>query len=132
MSRKRLLTGIKGLDQVLDGGYPQNSMNVIMGAPGAGKSILSDQLVFSNASKERPAIYFTTFSEPLEKFILNSQAYSFFDPRKVGVEVLYEDLGQPIREKGYAALPALIAEYLTERHPKVLVFDSFKALTELA
>ena len=132
MSRKRLLTGIKGLDQVLDGGYPENSMNVIMGAPGAGKSILAEQLVFANASKERPAIYFTTFSEPLEKFILNSQAYSFFDPQKVGVEVLYEDLGQPVREKGYAALPTLIAEYLVERHPKVLVFDSFKALTELA
>ncbi len=132
MSRKRLSTGIQGLDEVLGGGYPEHSLNVIMGSPGAGKSILAEQLVFANASKERPAIYFTTFSEPLEKFILNSQAYSFFDPGKVGVEVLYEDLGQPIREKGYAALPGLITEFLTERRPKVLVFDSFKALTELA
>jgi circadian clock protein KaiC len=107
-------------------------MNVIIGSPGAGKSILAEQLVFANASKKRPAIYFTTFSEPLEKFILNSQSYSFFDPGKVGVEVLYEDLGKPIREKGYATLPDFIMEFVTERRPKILVFDSFKALTELA
>ncbi len=132
MIRKRLSTGIQGLDEVLGGGYPENSLNVIMGSPGAGKSILAEQLVFANATQERPALYFTTFSEPLEKFILNSQAYSFFDPDKVGVEVLYEDLGHTVREKGYAALPGLIAEFLAERHPKILVFDSFKALTELA
>src|SRR5688500_12120393 len=98
MSRKRLPTGIKGLDQVLSGGFPENSINVIMGSPGAGKSILAEQLVFANATRERPAVYFTTFSEPLEKFILNSQEYSFFKPDKVGVEVLYEDLGGPLRE----------------------------------
>lgn len=132
MSRKRLSTGIKGLDQVLGGGYPENSLNVIMGSPGAGKSILAEQLVFANASKEHPALYFTTFSEPVEKFILNSQAYSFFDPRKVGVEVLYEDLGNLLREKGYAALPDLIAEFVAKHRPRVIVFDSFKALSDLA
>lgn len=132
MIRKRLSTGIQGLDEVLGGGYPESSLNVIMGAPGAGKSILAEQLVFANASKDRPALYLSTFSEPLEKFILNSQAYSFFEPDRVGVDVLYEDLGLAVREKGYAALPGLIAEFLTERHPKILVFDSFKALTELA
>jgi len=132
MNAKRISTGIKGLDQVLGGGYPENSMNVIIGSPSAGKSILAEQLVFANASKERPAIYFTTFSEPLEKFILNSQSYAFFHPEEVGIKVLYEDLGQPVREKGFAALPDLILEFLTQRHPRLLVFDSFKALTELA
>ena len=132
MSRKRLPTGIKGLDQVLGGGYPENSLNVIMGSPGAGKSILAEQLVFAGASKERPALYLTTFSEPIEKFIQNSQAYSFFEPAKIGVEVFYEDLGQPIREKGYAALTDLIMEFVTKQRPRILVFDSFKALAELA
>jgi len=132
MSGKRVSTGIKGLDQVLGGGYPENSMNVIMGSPGAGKSILAEQMAFTNATKERPAMYLTTFSEPLEKFIVNSQSYSFFDAGKVGVEVLYEDLGLPIREKGYAELPALLTEFLTARHPQILVIDSFKALSELA
>lgn len=132
MNRKRLHTGIKGLDQVLGGGYPENSLNVIMGDPGAGKSILAEQIAFTNATKERPAIYLTTFSEPIEKFIQNSQAYTFFSPARVGVEVLYEDLGQPIRDKGYAALPGLILEFITKHRPRVLVFDSFKAIAELA
>jgi len=132
MNRKRLNTGIKGLDEVLGGGYPVNSLNVLMGNPGAGKSILAAQVAFANATKERPAIYLTTFSEPIEKFIQNSQAYSFFKPDKVGVEVLYEDLGLPVREKGYAALPGLVLDLITKHRPRILVIDSYKAIAELA
>ncbi|HLY75182.1 MAG TPA: ATPase domain-containing protein [Planctomycetota bacterium] len=132
MNRKRLSTGTEGLDQVLGGGYLENSLNVIMGAPGTGKTILAEQLVFAQATRERPALYLTTYSEPLEKLILNTQAYPFFDVSKIGVEVLYEDLAVGIREKGYSALPDLIMGFLSQRHPRVLVIDSYKALCELA
>lgn len=132
MNRKRLSTGIDGLDQVLSGGYLENSINVIMGAPGTGKTLLAEQLIFRNAAKERPGLYLTTLSEPLERFILNTQSYPFFDPKKVGVEVQYEDLGLSLRDKGFAALPDLVSELLTERRPKILVIDSFKALSEIA
>jgi len=50
----------------------------------------------------------------------------------VGVEVQYEDLGLLIREKGFAALADVISGFLTERHPKIIVIDSIKALTEIA
>lgn len=132
MNRKRLSTGVKGLDEVLGGGFLENSINVIMGSPGSGKTILAEQLVFANATKERPALYLTTFSEPLEKFILNSQTYPWFAQGKVGVEVHYEDLALGIRDKGFAALPDLITGFLTERRPRILVIDSFKALSEIS
>jgi len=103
-----------------------------MGGPGSGKTILVQQLAFANATPERPALYLTTLSEPLEKFFANSQGYSYFDASKVGVSVFYEDLGQVLREQGYRALPDVIGELLSQRRPKILIIDSFKSLTELA
>jgi circadian clock protein KaiC len=128
---QRVKTGSAELDQVLHGGFPLNSINVIMGAPGTGKTILAEQLVFANAIAGGPALYLTTFSEPLEKFISNGQAYSFFDAAQVGGAVLYEDLGLLIRERGITALAEIITEMLVQRKPRLIVIDSFKALNEL-
>lgn len=56
---QRLATGVPGLDAVLNGGLPEYSFNLIVGEPGAGKTTLAHQIMFANASPERPALYFT-------------------------------------------------------------------------
>src|SRR5262249_9314722 len=132
MSRPRIKSGCDGLDQVLHGGFPANSLNLVMGGPGSGKTILVQQLAFANATAERPALYLTTLSEPLERFFANSQEYAYFDSGSVGVSIFYEDLGQLVREQGYRSLPDIISELLSQRRPRILVIDSFKSLTELA
>ena len=56
----RLLpSGVPGLDTVLGGGLPEYSFNLIAGEPGAGKTTLAQQIAFSRASAEAPALYFT-------------------------------------------------------------------------
>ena len=128
---ERLKTGNDELDHVLRGGFPLNSINLIMGAPGTGKTILAEQLVFANATDQSPALYLTTLSEPLEKFISNGQEYKFFKSDKVGGTVLFEDLGFILRQRGITALPEVTSELLAKIKPRVLVIDSFKALNEL-
>ena len=64
----RLASGSPRLDTVLGGGILCNSINLIMGRPGTGKTILAQQYLFHNATTERPALYLSTVSEPLEKF----------------------------------------------------------------
>ena len=59
---EKIPTGSAGLDEVLHGGIPINTINVIMGAPGTGKTILAEQIAFANATPEAPAIYLTTNS----------------------------------------------------------------------
>jgi len=127
----KIKTGSAGLDEILFGGIPANTITVIMGAPGTGKTILAEQLAFSQATAEAPALYLTTMSEPLEKFIMHGQSYSFFDSSKVGVSVFYEDLGLMLRERGLANLPEIITEMLVARRPRLVFIDSFKALNEL-
>jgi circadian clock protein KaiC len=127
----RVTSGSPELDQVLHGGFPVNTINVIMGAPGSGKTILTEQLVFANAGAESPALYLTTLSEPLDKFITHGQTYAFFDSAKVGETIFYEDLGLLIRERGIGALAEIVTEMVAQRRPRLIVIDSFKALTEL-
>ncbi len=131
MTPDKIPTGCPGLDEVLEGGIPSNTINVIMGAPGTGKTILAEQFAFSNATPEAPALYLTTLSEPLEKFIVHGQRHSFFDVAKVGESVFYEDLGIMLRDSGVEKLPELVTQLLIERRPKFVFIDSFKAINEL-
>ena len=61
---RRLSTGVPGLDQILGGGLPEFSFNLIAGAPGAGKTTLAQQIMFALARPDRPALYFTVLGEP--------------------------------------------------------------------
>lgn len=131
MKVERLSTGNKELNEILAGGFPRNSINVVMGAPGTGKTILVEQLAFAAATPERPALFLTTLSEPLEKFVKHGQTYDFFDADKVGAAVVYEDLGVMLRARGLTALPLIVTELIATHHPSLLIIDSYKALGQL-
>lgn len=131
MAGEKITTGIPGLDEVLCGGLPANTIAVVMGAPGTGKTILAEQIAFANATPQTPALYLTTLSEPLEKFIAHGQTYDFFDSAKIGESVFYEDLGLLVRKQGVTFLPEAVTSLVTTHRPKFIFIDSFKALNEL-
>jgi circadian clock protein KaiC len=66
---KQLPSGVPGLDEILGGGIPEFSFNIIAGAPGCGKTTLAHQFMFANATNERPALYFTILGEPALKML---------------------------------------------------------------
>ena len=126
---ERVSSGSERFDAVVGGGLLANSINVVMGLPGSGKTILAQQYVFENARVDRPAVYFSTVSEPLEKILRYGQTLSFFDPSAIGSRVFYEDLGSSLG--GPDALTETLGRVvaaLRERRPGLLVIDSFKAL----
>jgi circadian clock protein KaiC len=128
----RLLSGHGPLDAVLGGGLPANAISLLMGLPGTGKTIIAQQYVFQNARPERPAVYFSTVSEPLEKIVRFGQSLDFFDRSAVGRSVFYEDLGSTVNSDGLAGVTKQITTVLRERHPGLVVIDSFKALHAFA
>jgi circadian clock protein KaiC len=128
----RFLSGHEPLDAVLGGGLPANAISLIMGLPGTGKTIIAQQYVFQNAHPERPAVYFSTVSEPLEKIVRFGQSLDFFDRAAVGRSVFYEDLGATVNNDGLAGVTRQVATVLKERHPALIVIDSFKALHAFA
>jgi KaiC/GvpD/RAD55 family RecA-like ATPase len=56
---QKLSSGVPGLDEVLGGGIPELSFNLIAGGPGTGKTTLAQQIMFACASPERPALFIT-------------------------------------------------------------------------
>ena len=79
----RILAGEPRLDEILGGGLPPNAINLIMGLPGSGKTILAQQYLFANATRTAPGLYLTTVSEPLEKVLRYGQTLEFFDATAV-------------------------------------------------
>lgn len=132
MNGDRLHSGNQPLDEVLGGGLPGNGISIIMGLPGTGKTIIAQQYTFHNARPDRPAVYFSTLSEPLEKIVRFGQSLDFFDAAAVGRSVFYEDLGQVANRDGLTGVGDHVTAVLKERRPGLVVIDSFKALHALA
>ncbi|MCA9736679.1 MAG: ATPase domain-containing protein [Gemmatimonadota bacterium] len=130
-SEQRLGTGIPHLDDILGGGFPRNSINVLMGHPGTGKTVLAQQLVFHNAREGRPLLYLTTLSEPLPKVITYLQGFDYYDPQRLLDRVVYEDLGAEIAEFGPSAVVDRVRAAIREIGPAVIIIDSFKAIHDL-
>ena len=128
----RLSSGSERLDGVLEGGLPLNGINLIIGLPGTGKTILAQQYMFHNATAERPALYLSTVSEPLEKILRYGQSMKFFDMSAVGSSVIYDDLGQRLNSDGLSGVLEQLVELLREHRPGLIVIDSFKALRAYA
>lgn len=61
---KRIKTGIKGLDQLLKGGIPKAVNILIIGAPGAGKTTLAREIIYSSLKNNLKVIYITTAEPP--------------------------------------------------------------------
>jgi circadian clock protein KaiC len=128
MMTDRISSGAESLDVVLGGGLPRDGITLIVGLPGSGKTILAQQFVFANARPERPALYLSTVSEPLEKILRYGQTLTVFEPAKVGKSVYYEDLGSSVHEGALSGVLDRVRGLIRERRPAVIVIDSFKAL----
>jgi circadian clock protein KaiC len=129
---RQLATGVPGLDQILGGGMPEFSFNVIAGAPGAGKTTLAQQIMFSLASPERPALYFTVIGEPPLKMLRYQQQFSFFDADRVHDSIHYINLSQDL---GTGSLEKVFERIVTEveaASPGLVVVDSFRSVAQAA
>jgi circadian clock protein KaiC len=128
----RITTGNPQADEILGGGFPCNSINIVMGQPGTGKTIFAEQLLFHNATGDRPLLYVTTLSEPMNKVVGYVQRFDFFEAERLGADIQYEDLGAALSERGPAALTNWLGDAIKTRSPKIIVIDSFRAIHDLA
>ncbi|MEO8945303.1 MAG: ATPase domain-containing protein [Gemmatimonadaceae bacterium] len=123
-----LATGIPGLDSVLGGGLPEYSFNIIAGVPGAGKTTMAQQIVFANATVERPALYFTVLGESTLKMIRYQRRFRFFKPELVGTAVRFINLSAEVLGQDLNQVLARIITDVERYKPKIVVLDSFRTI----
>jgi circadian clock protein KaiC len=128
----KLPTGVRGLDEILGGGIPEFSFNIIAGSPGGGKTTLAHQIVFANATPKNPALYFTVLGEPTIKMLRYQQQYSFFDESKLRTAIRFINLSDVVLEKDLNAVFDEIARQVTEINPGIVVVDSFRTVIRKA
>ena len=129
---RRLPTGVRGLDEIMGGGLPEFSFNIITGGPGCGKTTLAHQILFANATRKAPALYFTILGEPAIKMLRYQQQYSFFDAAKVNTVIRFVNLSDVVRDKDLDAVFAEIAREVAATNPRLVVVDSFRSVEHKA
>ncbi len=124
-------TGIKGLDQVLNGGFNHPSTVLIAGTAGAGKTTFVMQSLFNAAKEGETCMFISAISEPvamMETFVSN---YSFFDyslleKKKISLFNVEED----VLKSGAPAVINFIEEKIRMHKPGRIAIDPVTVLAE--
>ncbi len=124
----RLTTGVPGLDEVLGGGLPEFSFNLIAGSPGSGKTTLAHQIMFALATPERPALYFTVLGEPPLKMLRYQQQFDFFDNEAINHRVRFINLSEDAMAGNLDRVLQRIVEEVTLHSPGLVFVDSFRSV----
>lgn len=125
---RHLATGVPGLDAILGGGLPEFSFNLIVGLPGSGKTTLAHQIMFTLATRERPALYFTVLGEPPLKMLRYQQQFSFFDVNKIDAAIRLVNLTDEVATGDFDQVLARITEEVVATSPALIFVDSFRSV----
>ncbi|MGQ9577553.1 MAG: RAD55 family ATPase [Candidatus Aminicenantales bacterium] len=129
---ERIATRVPNLDRILGGGLAANSLVLVSGNPGSGKTVLTNQIVYGLTNPKRKALIVTTVSEPLSRLLRYIQEFSFFDVEKVAEAVIYEDIGPYLLGTNGEKAWERMEELILKTQPAFLVIDSIRAVHDLS
>lgn len=129
---RRLATGVPGLDDLLGGGLPEFSFNLLAGTPGSGKTTLAHQIMFSLANPDRRALFFTVLGEPPLKMLRYQQQFPFFDIEKINDSIKFVNLASDLLDGNFDRVLARIAEEVQNFSPSLVFVDSFRSVAQSA
>ena len=129
VSIRSLPTGVPGMDHLLGGGIPEFSFNVIAGTPGSGKTTLAHHLMFSLASPQDRALFFT-LGEPSLKMLRYQQQFQFFDINRVSESIRYVNLSPDLLNGDFERVKARIADHVKDYAPSFVFVDSFRSVVQ--
>jgi len=134
---EKVSTGIPGLDDVLEGGYPANSMLLVQGEPGSGKSTVGLQFMVAGAARGDKAL-FVSLSQTHEELQAIADGHGL-DISALSI-VTMDSLGSTA-ERSYSIdtnelmlseLMRALYDTLDSHDPDLLVFDSLLELRLLS
>jgi len=123
-----LATGVPGLDEVLGGGLPEFSFNLLAGTPGCGKTTLAHQIMFALATPERTALYFTVLGEPPLKMLRYQQQFDFFDAEAIEKSVRFVNLSEETLAGDLNLVLARMMAEVQDFNPALVFVDSFRSV----
>ncbi len=132
--RERCVTGIEGLDRILDGGIPRGNTVLISGTVGTGKTSIGIEFLVRGALYGENSLYLSV-TEPTDKLLRNVIPFDFWDDKLmksgklqfVDLPRIYEklelDKDELSLEEGRRLTDAILG-LVDEGHIRRLVLDS--------
>ncbi len=128
----RISTGVPGLDTVLGGGVFEGGIYIIQGAPGAGKTILGNQICFAQAARGRNALYVTLLAESHARMMGHMRRLQFFDETAVPDRMSYVGAFKMLEDDGLRGLLDVVRREVRTRQANTLVLDGLITLHDKA
>jgi circadian clock protein KaiC len=124
----RVSSGIPGFDELVEGGFPDPSIILLYGEPGAGKSVFSLQYLMYGARNGEKGVYITTLSEKFRWMVKFMSEFKFFNPEyfENGM-ITYDDFQTKITSDETVMLSHM-RDLLGREMPRRLVIDSITPL----
>ena len=128
----RVPTGIPGLDTVLRGGLLKGGVYIVQGTPGAGKTILANQMCFSHVASGGRAAYVTLLAESHTRMFQHLRPMAFFDETVIPERLYYVSAFRMLEDEGLKGLIDLLRREIRSHRASLLVLDGLVAAEETA
>ena len=131
----KTLTGIRGLDEITNGGLPNGRCTLLAGGPGCGKTVLALQILVNGAKRGEAGI-FVAFEEDSTRIVANAATFGWDLPDLQNKELFFLD-GKPRPEDIWSGdfditgLLATLKAKADQISAKRIVFDSIDVLLSL-
>jgi circadian clock protein KaiC len=130
---QRVVSGVARLDFILNGGFFKGGTYTLFGPPGAGKTIIANQLCFNHiAGTGESCVYLTVLAESHGKMVQHLSSLQFFDPKVVGSKLKYIAAYQTLRSEGLDGVLRLARATLLKERPGILVIDGLESIEQAA
>lgn len=129
---RRVPTGVPGLDLVLGGGLLAGGVYIVMGAPGAGKTILANQIAFHHAGEGGRVLFVTLLAESHDRMLAHLRPMRFVDEAAIGSRVVYMSGYRVLDDVGLAGLLELLRRAIREHAVTMLVLDGLVTAEAIA
>lgn len=131
----RVKTGIEGLDVLSRGGFPRNSVNLVSGPAGSGKTLLATQFFFNGARDNGDAGLYLVLEENRENIVRAMKGFGMDleGPESEG-RLFLIDLGEirTEQERGVVSFREImdfLDSFTAKANPKRLVLDSLPVVS---
>lgn len=127
---ERIATGVPGLDEVLKGGFFEGAVYIVRGTPGAGKTILANQICFQHARQGKRALFVTLLAENHARMLQHLEQMSFYDSHFIPKYVYYISAFRVLEENGLKGMMDLLRREMRAHEATILVLDGLIAVEE--
>lgn len=126
----RLPTGVPGLDAIMHGGFLPGAVFIVRGTPGAGKTILANQMCFNHAQSGGRALFVTLLSESHSRMREHMEQLSFYDASAIPERLYYISGFSTLEEGGLGALMDMLRREIRTHRATLLILDGLIAVEE--